>query len=84
MEISFGELRSKEVVSMSDGRKLGRVIDLSMDMSGHVLGLILPSSGGVFKAVTDRNCLFVPWRNVCRIGDDVIMVNLEQHGLLPR
>ena len=84
MEITFGEMRSKEVVSVADGRKLGRVIDLSMDFNGRVLGLILPSNGSIFKAVTDRNCLFVPWNNICKIGDDVIMVNLQQHGLLSR
>ncbi len=82
MEISFGELRCKEVVSVSDGKKLGRIIDLSLDLNGRVLGLILPQSGRVFKAIADKNCLFVPWRNICSIGDDIIMVNLEGRRLL--
>lgn len=82
MDITFNELRNKEVVNTQDGRKLGRVIDLSMSLGGQVLGLILPSDKAVFRCVNSNNCLFVPWRNICRIGDDIILVNLSNQGLL--
>lgn len=76
MDITFCELRNKEVVNLNDGRKLGRIIDLSLTTSGQVLGLILPGDKGMFKNVVNSNSLFVPWRSIVRLGDDIILVNI--------
>ncbi|MBQ4444508.1 MAG: YlmC/YmxH family sporulation protein [Clostridia bacterium] len=83
MEISFGELRAKEVVNMSDGKKFGHIIDLSLSLAGQVLGILLPADKCVFKTIGDAKCIFVPWRQVCRIGDDVILVDLNVKALPP-
>ncbi len=83
MEISFCELRAKEVVNMADGKKFGHIIDLSLALNGQVLGLVLPNDKSLFKTISDDKCVFVPWRNICRIGDDVILVNLPDRPMLP-
>lgn len=83
MEISFSELRAKEVVNMTDGKKFGHIIDLSISLQGQVLGLVLPNEKCLFKSVSDDKCVFIPWRNICRIGDDVILVDLQSRGFLP-
>lgn len=83
MEISFGELRAKEVVNMSDGKKFGHIVDLSLSLAGQVLGILLPADKCVFKTIGDAKCIFVPWRQVCRIGDDVILVDLNVKALPP-
>ena len=83
MDISFCEMRSKEVVNVADGRKLGHIIDISITLSGQVIGLVLPNDKNIFRAVSNNNCLFVPWRNICRMGDDIILVNITQNGLVP-
>ena len=42
-ELSFLELRTKEIVNCIDGRKLGRIIDLIFNAdSGKVKGIIAP------------------------------------------
>ena len=84
MEISFCELRAKEVVNMSDGKKFGHIIDMSISLSGQVLGVLLPGEKSLFKTIGDAKCIFVPWRNICRIGDDVILVDLASRALPPR
>ena len=81
MEISFAELRAKEVINMPDGKRFGRIIDLSLSLSGQVLGLVLAADKCVFKTIGDGKCIFVPWRNICRIGDDVILVDLSPRAL---
>lgn len=83
MDINFSELRAKEVVNMSDGKKFGHIIDLSISLNGQVLGLILPNEKCLFRTIADSKCVFVPWRKICRIGDDVILVDLSTRGLLP-
>ena len=77
MEISFCELRSKVVVNLSDGRKLGRIVDLVYDeLTAKVLGLVVPGGrafGGLFKA---REDIFIPYHCICKIGEDTILVEL--------
>ena len=82
MDITFCELRNKDVVNVCDGKKLGRLIDISMSTNGQVLGLVLPGDKSVFKTVVNAQSVFVPWRCICKIGDDAILVNLQSHGFL--
>ena len=64
MEISYNELRCKEVVNLQNGAKMGKIVDLIFDSNG--------------KNAED---IFVPWCNISKIGDDVILVSLNMHAL---
>lgn len=75
-EITFCELREKEVVNMADGKRLGHIIDIAMTLSGHVLGIIAPGDKTFFRNFCGKESIFIPWKNICKIGDDVILVNL--------
>ncbi len=72
MELSFSELRTKEVVNTQDGKKLGRVCDIALCYPDNKwLGIVVPGGRGWKK-----NNLFIDLRNVCKIGEDVILVNV--------
>ena len=74
MEISFTELKNKEIVNVFDGRKLGRIIDILFDnLSGTVKGIVVPGERKIFRKNDD---IFVPLEKLKKIGDDVILVNL--------
>ncbi|MGN1222440.1 MAG: YlmC/YmxH family sporulation protein [Christensenellales bacterium] len=77
METTFCELRGKEVINVTDGKRLGRIIDIVFDAScGRVLGFVVPcynKSWNIFKSSDD---IFIPFNNVCKIGDDVILVEI--------
>ena len=74
-DLSYCELRSKEVVNATDGKRMGRIVDLTFSSeNGVVTGIIVPLSK---RTVFSKNQeLFIPWRCVCKIGEDVILVNL--------
>ena len=73
MELTFSELRAKEVINTQDGRKLGRVCDISLCYPENKwLGIIVP--GG--KSFGKKNNLFIELRNIVKIGEDVILVNV--------
>ncbi len=74
MELTFSELRAKEVINTQDGRKLGRVCDIVLCYpENRWVGIIAPNSGGFsFK----KNGLFIELKNIVKIGDDVILVNV--------
>lgn len=75
MEISYCELRNKEVVNVLNGKRLGRIIDIIISSrSCRVLGLVVPGCKRFFKTKDD---IFIPWKNIQRIGDDVILVQLH-------
>ena len=77
METSFCELKGKEVINITDGKKLGRIIDLVFDTCyGRVLGIVVPcynKSWNIFKASDD---IFIPYKNICKFGDDAILVQI--------
>ena len=83
MDITFGELKSKEVINTINGKRLGRICD--MVISCHtckVTGLVVPNDRRLFKA---REDIFIPWRNIVKIGDDCILVRIYEArgGFLP-
>ena len=73
MEISFSELRAKEVINTQDGRRLGRVCDVVLCYpENRWIGLVVPSGRGWGK----RHELFLELKNIVKIGEDVILVNV--------
>ncbi len=74
MEISYCELRSKEVVNTVNGKRLGRISDMVISCKTcKILGFVVPGNRQLFKTKED---LFIPWKNILKIGDDVILVQL--------
>ena len=67
------EFRSKEVISIADGERLGFVCDMEIDkQTGHILTLIVPCKDKKF--FSKQNGIKIPWENVSKIGDDIIFV----------
>ena len=74
MEMSFSELRTKEVVNTVDGRKLGKVCDMVFCYpENKILGFVVPGQRSFASKKTD---FFIELKNIVKIGDDVILVNV--------
>lgn len=73
--IRLSELQMKEVISVVDGRRLGFIIDLEIDVrTGRIIALILAdrdTKGGFFGKAEEIQVL---WKQILRIGTDVILV----------
>lgn len=79
MELSYSDLRIKEVVNVQNGARMGRIIDMIIDSNGkNVLGVVVPGVHKLFKGSED---IFIPWCNISKIGSDVILVSLEPSSL---
>ena len=77
MECSFLELRCKEVINVVDGRCLGHVVDIVFDLrTGCICGLVVPGERGFWNMFKKCNELFVPYNQICKIGEDTILVEL--------
>lgn len=76
IDYTFCELREKEVINIADGRRLGRIIDLGINCTGRIVGIVVPGEKKFFKNLSGAENIFIPWKNVLKIGDDVILTEL--------
>lgn len=75
--VRTSELRVREVVNVEDGRRLGTLSDLEVDLeSGRVVSLVLPGPSRFLGLFGREEEIVVPWARVERIGVDVILVSL--------
>ncbi len=78
MEISFCELRAKEVVNVFNGQKLGNIIDMIIDTAcARVLGIVVPNCKSGFNLFRSNAELFIPYHRIVKIGKDIILVDLN-------
>jgi len=75
--VKISELRAREVVNVLDGKKLGNIIDIDLDMErGKVLAFVLPGQLRGWSIFSRREEIIVPWDKIVRIGRDVILVEV--------
>ena len=76
-EMSFCELRCKQVINVIDGKLLGRICDVVFSRgSARVLGFVVPGDNG-FHILRKRHDVFIPFERICKIGHDVVLVELK-------
>lgn len=77
--MTFSDLKSKDVINMADGRKLGKPVDLVLNGGACVEAIVVPSPGGFLNLIRqDKEGCLIPWSCVLRIGDDVILVDIPE------
>lgn len=81
--MSLSELRTKDVINILDGRRLGKVIDIEFrPQDGCVEALVVPGETKVSNLLRGERCgVVIPWDKIVRIGENVILVQLDQSDL---
>lgn len=72
------EIRALEIINIEDGRRLGPIIDLDLDLEkGVIKGIIVleASRGKGFFGGGRSGDLFINWEKVIKIGIDVILID---------
>lgn len=79
MEITFCDLRTKEVINVCDGKRLGCIVDMVFDSRTlKITGIVVPCEKSFFSFFKNNNDIFIPFSKICKIGKDVILVELTQ------
>jgi YlmC/YmxH family sporulation protein len=76
----LSELSGKEIINLGDGGRLGVLDDCDLyfdSKSGKIDSIMLPSRGGLFHLFSDNRSSVIPWHAIKRIGDEVIIVDLN-------
>lgn len=76
--VRISELQSKEVVNIGDGKRLGTIGDLDIDIdSGLIRAIVIPATSRFFGLGSSGQDYVVPWNHIVKIGSDVILVDLR-------
>ncbi|MEW9122315.1 MAG: YlmC/YmxH family sporulation protein [Thermotaleaceae bacterium] len=76
--ISTSDLREKEIVNITDGRRLGFVTDIEVNLEkGRLEALIVPGPGKFLGIFGKDNDFIITWHEIKKIGVDVILVELK-------
>ena len=74
--VKISELKQKEVININDGRRLGIVNDVEINMeNGEIEAVIVPGTGKLLGFFNKENDIVVNWSNIKKIGVDVVLVD---------
>jgi YlmC/YmxH family sporulation protein len=81
MSAKFTDLHCKEVICISDGRRLGFIEDVIICLpDGKITAIVVPGRCRLGGFSPPRDDFVIPWKNICRIGPDIVLVDIEPEG----
>lgn len=74
--VRVSDLRDRDVININDGKRLGIINDVDLDLeNGKIKAIILPGAGGFMGVIGRKNDLLIPWEKIRKIGIDTILVD---------
>lgn len=71
----ISELQQKDVVSVADGKKLGPISDIDINVKTGMIESIIIQGNGNWKGWFSKGGeISIPWKDLVKIGNDVILV----------
>ncbi|MBD1379945.1 YlmC/YmxH family sporulation protein [Metabacillus arenae] len=78
--MNISEFQTKDVVNVSDGKKLGAIGDFDINVTtGKIQAIIIVGSGKVLGFFGREEEFIIPWRNIVKVGEDVILVRMNRN-----
>jgi YlmC/YmxH family sporulation protein len=76
--VKISDFQVKDVVNISDGKKLGNIGDIEINMNtGKIEAVIIGGTGKVLGLFGRDEDIIIPWKNILKIGEDVILVRYK-------
>ena len=73
----LSDLQIKDIVSIRDGRKLGKIIDVEINHEdGKIIRLIVEQKKKLKSLLTSDSDTSVLFSQIVKIGEDVILIDL--------
>lgn len=76
--MKISDFQTKDVINIVDGRKLGQISDLELDLrQGRIDSIVVPNYSRFFGLFGGGTDVIIPWRNIVKIGTDVVLVRID-------
>ena len=72
----LSDLQTKDLISIKDGRRIGRIIDAEINQEGQLSYLIIEEKKNFRKMIASQSETKVEFTKITKIGADVILVDL--------
>jgi len=77
--MNLSDLQLKEIIDISTGKRLGTIVDVIVDNNGFIDKIILDNKKGKSKIFsTNKEDIYIQWKNIIKLGDDIILVDIMQ------
>lgn len=71
----ISEFQIKDVINISDGKKLGVIEDIEININtGRIEAIIVGGASRVLGLFGKDQEFIISWKNILKIGEDVILV----------
>jgi len=75
--VKISDLRMREVVNVTNGKKLGLIKDIEIDLeNGMIKSVVLPGNSKLMGFFGRNDDVVVPWHKIKKLGMDVILVEV--------
>ncbi len=75
MSMMFTQLQCKEVICIGDGRRLGFITDVVVEVpEGRICAIVVPGPCRFFGMVGRQDDFRIPWSAIRKIGPDIVLV----------
>ena len=68
----LSELQLKEIINISNGKRIGVIVDVIVSTSGNIEKLVLEEKRGRKFAKEEYE---ISWNQIIKIGDDIILID---------
>lgn len=73
--LKTSDLKQKQIVNTIDGKVLGGITDIEIDVvSGKLTAIVVPGNGKFLGLFGRSEDIVIPWEKIIKIGFDVILV----------
>ena len=74
----LSDLQTKSIVSINDGKNIGSIIDANINNDGTIESLVIEANK-TFFSIGSENDTEINWKDITKIGEDVILVKNGFH-----
>ena len=68
----LSELQLKEIINISNGKRIGVIVDVIVERNGQIQKLILEEKRGRKFSKEEYE---ISWNQIVKIGDDIILID---------
>ena len=78
MSVKLTDLQCKEVICIRDGRRLGFVRDIQIEVpEGNICAILVPGNARHMGFLGAREDYVIPWNCIWHIGPDIVLVDVQ-------
>ena len=72
----LSDLQNKDIINIMDGKKIGIIIDITINEDGTLSSLIVEKTKSLLSRFSSSSELEIKWKQITKIGSDVILVSI--------